>query len=521
MRITLLLGISLLAALSGCDSHQIGGADANERAEGGEQMPASRGAGPDADGDGWYASLDCDDTNVNINPGEQEVVNAVDDDCDGAVDCDDSSVVLTDSCYDADHDGACDDTDGDGSVDIVFLCSVGDDANAATIAEQTGGDPAAVANYIAVEYGGPPLYEVTTPVDCDDTDATSYPGAVEMCDSVDNDCNGSVDDSAVDQGTWYTDADGDTYGDPASSTVSCTAPDGSVADWTDCDDTNGAVNPGATEVCDGIDNDCNAVVDDSAESGTWYADVDGDTFGDPGVSASGCTAPEGAWVADNTDCDDAVAAINPGATELCNGWDDDCDGDTDNTAVDMTAWYRDTDGDAFGDPDVGHTSCSQPSGFINTSGDCDDGDFAINPDAVEIVDGADNDCNGSIDDVASGSCRITVDLFSGRSGPALTVNGSVSDDSSFNGSWIDGSLTTVAYTDTPLGGSDHQYTFELNHCLSSGEYILLDASWSDGKTLCNADPSLEAGTVYATLDSVDLTVGYYDLGGGLCELQIQ
>ncbi len=131
--------------------------------------------------------------------------------------------------------------------------------------------------------------------DCDDTDAAVNPGAAEVCDGVDNNCDGTIDEStATDASTWYTDADSDGYGDAASSSVACDAPSGAVADSTDCDDTNAAVNPGAAEVCDSIDNDCDGTADNNAtDATTWYADSDGDTYGDAATTQDSCDQPSG------------------------------------------------------------------------------------------------------------------------------------------------------------------------------------------------------------------------------------
>ena len=98
---------------------------------------------------------------------------------------------------------------------------------------------------------------VSTAEDCDDNDASIYPGATEFCDGVDNNCSGDESD-AVDAQVWYADTDGDSYGDPESAIIeSCTQPSGHVIDNTDCDDSNSDINPGATEVPDnGVDENC-------------------------------------------------------------------------------------------------------------------------------------------------------------------------------------------------------------------------------------------------------------------------
>ncbi len=97
--------------------------------------------------------------------------------------------------------------------------------------------------------------------DCDDSNAQVNPVAVEICDEADNDCNGLIDDQAIDQQTWFMDVDNDGYGAAHLSTEACEAPAGHVADDSDCDDLDPAVNPGASELCDEIDNDCNELID--------------------------------------------------------------------------------------------------------------------------------------------------------------------------------------------------------------------------------------------------------------------
>ncbi|MFZ5476892.1 MAG: FG-GAP-like repeat-containing protein [Myxococcota bacterium] len=127
---------------------------------------------------------------------------------------------------------------------------------------------------------------------------------------------------------WYPDADGDGWGVEAYATTTCEAPDGYVAIAGDCDDGDAGASPDDVEVCGGEDEDCDGWIDeaDAADAPTWYADGDGDGFGDPQRATAACVAPAGS-VATADDCDDDALAVNPDAPEVCgNGRDDDCDG---------------------------------------------------------------------------------------------------------------------------------------------------------------------------------------------------
>ena len=171
-------------------------------------------------------------------------------------------------------------------------------------------------------------------MDCDDYNADVHPDATEICNGLDDDCDDLVDDADDDLNTtttttWYPDADEDGFGDGTPVGQSCEGPSGAVSDGTDCDDDSDAIHPDATEVCKGVDDDCDLAVDDEDDGvdpttgSTWYHDGDGDGFGDPDSSVDSCLAGEG-FVADSTDCDDTNAAVNPDAEEICNGLDDDC-----------------------------------------------------------------------------------------------------------------------------------------------------------------------------------------------------
>ena len=147
------------------------------------------------------------------------------------------------------------------------------------------------------------------------------------------DCTNALTDNCT-LYTFYKDADGDTYGDPAISVTNYTGivPAGYVSNKTDCNDANVNVNPGAAEICgNGIDDNCNGVIDEGCTLFTFYKDSDGDTYGNAAVTVTNYTgiAPAG-YVSNKTDCNDNNAAVNPGATEICgNGIDDNCNGQID------------------------------------------------------------------------------------------------------------------------------------------------------------------------------------------------
>lgn len=194
----------------------------------------------DADGDGYgtaveritvcdalpegYAptSDDCDDSDTGTHPDAIEYCDGTDNDCDAETDED--AVDQRTHYRDDDLDGF-----GDNSTERRD-CHLPD-------------------GY--VPYGD----------DCDDSEPAAHPYAAEVCDAIDNDCNGIIDDS--EEGLlYYTDADGDGHGDPDDSLHSCTQPEGTSGSPSDCDDADSTTHFGAEEVCDGVDNDCDSVVDE-------------------------------------------------------------------------------------------------------------------------------------------------------------------------------------------------------------------------------------------------------------------
>ena len=249
--------------------------------------------------------------------------------------------------------------------------------------------------------------------DCDDGDPAISPAATEVCDGVDNDCDGDADGGLLIQG-WL-DGDGDGYGDPDAMQEACELPADHVTDGTDCDDDNNTVHPEAPEACDGLDQDCDGLIDDGATL-RRYADADGDGSGDPGAAAEVC-AEEPGLVAEGTDCDDRRASVHPGAAEVCGGLDDDCDGLIDDADPDRdpggSAWYADADGDGYGDPARARAACDPGADEVSAGSDCDDGDPAISPGAQEVCDAADadEDCSGAADDADAGADPASTTFF--------------------------------------------------------------------------------------------------------------
>jgi hypothetical protein len=154
----------------------------------------------------------------------------------------------------------------------------------------------------------------------------------------------------------------------------------------------GQVRPVA-EICgDGIDNDCDGQVD---ETKSFYRDADGDGWGNDGQTIMACSVPAG-YVEQVGDCDDNDASVYPGAEEICDGKDNDCNGEIDEYSE--SVFYRDADGDGWGNDGQTIMACSAPAGYVEQGDDCDDNDASVYPGAEEICDNKDNNCNGEIDE---------------------------------------------------------------------------------------------------------------------------
>ncbi len=269
----------------------------------------------------------------------------------------------------------------------------------------------------------------------------------EICNGLDDDCNGIIDDGFI-YLTYYEDADDDGFGNISITTTTCIGlpPPGFVADSSDCDDNNDLIYPSATEVCNGFNENCNILIDegltlsnyfaDIYEDGfgnademisicnvlppvgyitdstdcddtndlihepiLYYADIDGDLFGDELNSEYFCDIfiPDG-YVTNNTDCDDLNILINPVTNEICNNIDDNCNTEIDE-GLPMQTLYIDADGDNFGNYLIDTITCLLSiTGYLSDSTDCDDTNPDIYPGATEILNGIDDDCDKLIDE---------------------------------------------------------------------------------------------------------------------------
>ncbi|PIR47689.1 hypothetical protein COV06_02280 [Candidatus Uhrbacteria bacterium CG10_big_fil_rev_8_21_14_0_10_50_16] len=411
----------------------------------------------DADSDGFrICAGDCVDAVANIYPGAVEVCNALDDDCDGAVDegwdqdgdsvtfCGDDGVYPSadDDC--SDQDGLAWqfqvlyldlDNDGRGDPSIsLLLCGlpsgwsqIGNDCDAANASTFPGApelcdgqdndcNGTVPTNELDLDGDGVKLCAG----DCNDIDAANFPGNVETCDGRDNNCDGIIPASETDQ-------DGNGVMQCAEPNVNADADSYTVGQG-DCDDNNAVMYPGNTEVCDSLDNDCDGSVDEGF-------DMDGD----------GQTTCQG-------DCDDSDSDVGLGFPELCDEVDNNCDGA-------IPANEQDLDSD----------------GWATCDGDCNDSDGDNYPGNTEVYDGQDNDCDGAVDEgllptVPAGLVDLTFTTSSNCT--ELELYASVGSLNSFppNVTTVAGSSTTLSVA---LPAGVHALRFNAR---CDGAYLFLGAS---------------------------------------------
>ena len=386
----------------------------------------------DDDNDGIADEEDCQPLDPDFYPNAPEACNGLDDDCDDLID---------EGFLDTDQDGEADcvdlDDDGDKVPDTLDNCpGMPNEGQLDTDFDSLG--DACDPDDDGDNYGDDN--------DCDPKDKFVYPGAAELCDCKDNNCDGNADEGFTD-----TDGDGiadccedDTDGDtvpngidncPYKANVDQLNSDGDlqgdacdpdddndgVVDEMDCNPTEVKAYPNAPEICDGIDNDCDGTVDngfldfdDDGLADCVDVDDDGDNipdgmdvcpfFPDPlqldtdgdgfGNECDGDDDGDGDF--DLTDCEPLNPLINHGSAELCNGKDDNCDGNADEAgAAGCIQLFPDEDGDGFGASGEEKCLCKLTPPYTSfQGGDCDDNNEQINPLMNEICNGLDDNCDG-------------------------------------------------------------------------------------------------------------------------------
>ncbi|MES2565385.1 MAG: MopE-related protein [Bacteroidota bacterium] len=521
---------------------------------------------------------DCNDNNSNINPGSLEICNGLDDDCDGFIDEGTTTTYYRD--FDADGFGmassgttvACSAPSGyvsnnmdchDGNATMypgateIIGDGIDQNCNAMEVCyadvDNDGYRPNSTSTVNSSDMDCADAGEavVSDPVgDCNDNNSNIYPGRMEICNGLDDDCDGFVDEGTTT--TFYRDFDADGYGMASSgTTVACSAPSGYVPNNMDCHDGNASMYPGATEIIgDGIDQNCTATE-------VCYADVDNDGYRPNSTSTVNssdmdCADAGEAVVSDPVgDCNDNNSNIYPGRMEICNGLDDNCDGFIDEGTT--TTFYRDFDADSYGMASSGTTvACSAPSGYVSNNTDCNDGDANSYPGATEIIgDGIDQNCN------AMEVCYVDFDNDGYRPNSTSTVNSSDMDcndageavntdpiddcnDNDFNSnpgvvdicnglddncnSLIDEGLTTTYYRDFDTDGYGMSSSGTIEACTAPTGYVANNNDCNDGDInihpaaveICdgaNVDENCNGSADDNDASAINTTIFYLDADG--------
>ena len=229
-----------------------------------------------------------------------------------------------------------------------------------------------------------PAGYVSNPLDCDDTNPLINPDAIEGCNGIDDNCSGDIDEDV--KSTFYLDNDSDNYGDQNQTILACQAPEGYLANNTDCNDANDLVHPNAVEFCDNLDNDCDGETDEIYNIGEDCSNGVGEC---EVAGVYKCAEDQ-----ISTECD---AVPNQPVDELCDGLDNNCNNFIDE-GLDEEVFYADLDADGYGDFNSSLIACSLPPEYVTNFSDCNDDDLNINPAVLEICDHIDNNCDGEIDE---------------------------------------------------------------------------------------------------------------------------
>ena len=278
-----------------------------------------------------------------------------------------------------------------GNSDIWIIKLLSDDSCSSTLFyADYDGDGYGNVDFPILSCDTPSIY-VLNNLDCNDFNPSINPASEEICNSIDDNCNAIIDED-IPYYTYYEDSDADGYGNVLSPVTNCmdTVPAGYVTDSTDCDDANNTIH----------------------EPAIYYADNDGDLYGDTFNTGEFCSAsPPDGYVTNDLDCNDADNSINPTSNELCNALDDNCNGEIDED-LPVQVLYTDADGDTYGNPATDTTTCLFAiSGYVSDSTDCDDTNENIYPGAEEVFNGTDDNCDEEIDEGVSIQETINKNLF--------------------------------------------------------------------------------------------------------------
>jgi hypothetical protein len=341
---------------------------------------------------------DCVDSDAAVNPSAAETCDGIDNDCDNSID-----EGFTNSDTDPLADCVDTDDDNDGVPDPSDNCPTVPNP------DQLDSDKDGQGNLCDGDADGDGTPD---PLDCDPKDPGAYPGAEEKCNGKDDDCDGLKDEpGATGCGIFFLDMDKDGWGKDGDSKCLCDESGNYLAIAAgDCNDSNNQIHPQATELCNGADDNCDGTKDGENALGctTYYLDADGDGYGKPGESHCYCGATGNWKVTNNQDCNDTDAAVSPVAVETCDGKDNNCNSVADEEgAAACINYYKDADGDAYGEPGLTHCYCV-PTGLWSAivGTDCNDTNPKVHPNATESCNGIDDNCNSLIDEEGASDCTV-------------------------------------------------------------------------------------------------------------------